>query len=501
MGNLNEEMGDWIEKWAKYSPKSMAVTCLDSNRAFNYAELRNAKRNLAHKLAAEWNIASGDRVAVFAQNSLEYYVLFFAVQALGAILVPINFRWREAELEHVLQDCSPKVLFYQKDVIPDRALHNSEIGAKVDIRDLVLDSSELPNSVGLVENHDSESPCMIIYTSGTTGHAKGATISRRMIFWNSINTTLRLNLSQTDRTLTFAPFFHTGGWHVLTTPLLHRGAQIFLLKKFDPSAVVRAISKHKLTIFFGVPTIMEMMSSTAEFKDADFSSLRYAVVGGEPMPIRAIERWNQKGVPIRQGYGLTEYGPNVFSLNEEHAIRKMGSIGFPNFYVNVRVVDSLGADVAVNEPGELLLSGPCMMSGYWGNAKASNEVSHDGWLRTGDLVKRDADGFFYVVGRIKEMYISGGENVYPAEIERVIRELSWVKEVAVIGVPDEKWGEVGRAFVSLADQSLDESSTLQALHAHCVTRLAKFKVPRYFKLVDDLPKGENGKILKKLLNQ
>jgi fatty-acyl-CoA synthase len=226
------------------------------------------------------------------------------------------------------------------------------------------------------------------------------------------------------------------------------------------------------------------------------SRIRYAIVGGEPMPLPLIQTWHDKGVPIRQGYGLTEFGPNVFSLNQEDAIRKIGSIGFPNFYIETKVVDDKGEVCLANQVGELLLRGPMCMTGYWNNPEATTKTFVDGWLCTGDLVRIDEEGYFYVVGRKKEMFKSGGENVYPAEIEKVLRSFPGIREVAVIGVPDEKWGEAGKAFYS---EEAGVKVDLPSLESYCLKNLAKFKVPKYFLRLPDLPKGDSGKILKRQL--
>jgi fatty-acyl-CoA synthase len=242
---------------------------------------------------------------------------------------------------------------------------------------------------------------------------------------------------------------------------------------------------------------MDFLSRSPLFAEADLHSLRYAIVGGEPMPLELIQTWEARGIPIRQGYGLTEFGPNVFSLNEEDSRRKMGSIGFPNFYIEARVVDDQGLALKAGEIGELVLRGPTAMSGYWNQPEATAAVMKGGWLHTGDLVRCDDEGYFFVVGRKKEMFISGGENVYPAEVEKVLRLCSGVREAAVIGVAHERWGEAGRAFISLES---GRTLAIEDVRRHCLQNLAKFKVPLEFVVLDELPKTESGKIAKKLLN-
>jgi fatty-acyl-CoA synthase len=280
------------------------------------------------------------------------------------------------------------------------------------------------------------------------------------------------------------------------TPFLHHGATTILLRKFDPEQVVALSAKEKATLLFGVPTTMEMMARAQSFADADLSSVRYAIVGGEPMPIPLIHTWADKGVPVRQGYGMTEFGPNNFSLQHRDSIRKAGSIGFANFYVQTRIVDANGSEVATGHVGELWLRGPACFPGYWRNVKATHEALADGWYHTGDLVRCDNEGYFYVVGRKKDMFISGGENVYPVEIETFLRTHPHVSEVAVIGVPDAKWGEVGKAFVVIkAGCAVDGPAILN----FCYGNLARYKIPKHIAFVADLPKGDSGKILKREL--
>jgi fatty-acyl-CoA synthase len=337
---------------------------------------------------------------------------------------------------------------------------------------------------------------MILYTSGTTGKPKGAVITNKMLFWNSINTGLRLNLTQNDVTITFAPFFHTGGWNVLTTPMMHRGATVLLMKKFDADKILQLCDEEQVTILFGVPTMMDMMYQTDSFKSSSLESVRYAIVGGEPMPVNLIEVWQDKGVPVRQGYGLTEFGPNVFSLNEEDSIRKIGSIGFPNFYIETRVVDDNHNDVPQGEPGELILRGPVRMKEYWKNPEETEKTVVDGWVHTGDIVRVDEEGYFYEIDRKKEMFISGAENVYPAEVEHTFRKHPAVWDIAVIGVPDKKWGESGKAFIVLEK---GESVTPEELMEWGYNNLAKYKVPKHYEFLDELPKSDSGKILKRKL--
>lgn len=484
---------DWLKRWNLYAGASLAVTDGDTGRSFTYRQLFALTKKTADLLATKYKIQSGDRVALIAQNELESIVLFFALHRLNAILVPVNFRLTRREIDHILDDSGARLVIFEK-TFHEQVQHRREVGQT--LLEMTEFSREFSSHPGEFSdfNANEEAPAMILYTSGTTGAPKGAILSHRMLFWNSINTSLRLNITQSDCTVIFLPFFHTGGWNVLTTPFLHRGARIVLLKKFDADRILDLTENEKCTILFGVPTTMDMMAHSPLFEKSDLSRVRYAIVGGEPMPLPLINTWHKKGIPIRQGYGLTEFGPNVFSLNEEDALRKMGSIGFPNFYIDAKVVDDQGKEVPANQIGELILRGPMSMTGYWKNEKATVETIRDGWLHTGDLVRCDEDGYFFVVGRKKDMYISGGENVYPPEIEQVLRQCPGIREVAVVGVADEKWGEVGCAFI-VKDNALTEDSLKQ----YCLKNLAKFKIPKHFRFLDTLPKGDSGKILKRAL--
>ena len=503
---MTEPRIDWFEKWAEYAPDSVALQDDATGRQYTYAERYRLINRAARFLADDFGIGKGDRVAVLAMNETEYVFLLFACQKLGAILLPLNYRLAPRELEWILGNAEPKLLIHQAQyddvvagidpgVLPDHRLHfGSGAGSGAGYVARLLDEGRPSDPVPV--DGDFDTPCMILYTSGTTGRPKGALITNGMLFWNSVNTTLRLNLVQSDVTLTYTPFFHTGGWNVLTTPFLHRGGKLIVMQKFDADRILERVETEGLTILFGLPTIMEMLRRSDRFEGTDFSKVRYAIVGGEPMPLELIRVWHDRGVPIRQGYGLTEFGPNVFSLNEEHAVEKIGSIGFPNFYIDARVVDDDDRPLGPNEVGELVLRGPVCTPGYWRNAEATEKALAGGWFHTGDLVKRDEDGFYYVVDRKKDMYKSGGENVYPVEVEHFLRTHPAVRDVAVIGVPDPKWGEVGKAFVVTEE---GEELTAEALLEFCAGQLAKFKTPKHVELLDELPKGDSGKIQKKAL--
>jgi len=494
---MSDVRTDWLGRWALYAPDRAALVDPEAGRTITYAEADLRARRAARWLRDAHGVAPGDRVALLAPNDLDAVLLFFATRRLGAILVPVNWRLAPPEVAHVLRDAAPRVTV----VASEFAALAADAGASLSASPPVAAFDALVGAMDAGETladdaGDFDAPCMILYTSGTTGAPKGAVLTNRSVFWNAVNTTLRLNLTEADRTAIFAPLFHTGGWHVLTTPLLHAGGTVYLMRRFEPDAVLRLCDDAGLTILFGVPTMMAMLHDAPAFASARLGSVRYAIVGGEPMPVPLIHAWQAKGVPIRQGYGLTEFGPNVFSLPEADAVRKAGSIGFPNFYIDVGIVGADGAPVADGEVGELLLRGPAAMDGYWQNPEATAETIVGGWLRTGDLVRRDAEGYVYVAGRTKEMFISGAENVYPAEVEAALAQHPAVAAVAVVGVPDARWGEVGHAVVvrrAGADASADD------LRAFCDGRLARFKIPKHVSFADALPVADSGKVLRRAL--
>ena len=490
---------DWLTKRTVYTPGRVAIADIATGNRYTYAEMNRRASNLATVLQQKYKVKPGDRVAAVSKNCVEYIYLFYACGKIGAILVPLNFRLPENVLLELIEDCEPKLL------AADSEYTNSAKSAiKKGFADTFISFSEGDESIsqyvskprsGLkVYSAGEEEIAMILYTSGTTGKSKGAMISWRQIHWNSVNTTIGLSLTEEDVSIVNTPFYHTGGWHVLLTPLFHHGGKIVLQPEFDPAESNRLIQEEGVTILFGIPTMLRMMMEEENFDDCDFSSLRFAICGGESCPIPVIETYRDRNVPIRQGYGLTEAGPNCYSLPGDDAIRKKGSVGFPNFHIGVKIVDDQDNEVEQGEVGELLMKGPHAFSGYWKNEKATEETLHDGWMRTGDLFKCDDEGYYYIVGRKKEMYISGGENVYPAQIEKVLYKHDAVAQAAVVGVPDEKWGEAGCAFIVLKE-NLD--TTADELKAYCRNHLAGFQCPKHFRFIDDLPLGHSNKIQKK----
>lgn len=488
---------NWLSKWALYAPNKLFLREYHRGIEWTFSEFNLRTDSLAKFLQDNYQIKQGDRIAMYSQNSSEYILLFLACMKLGVMIVPLNFRLTPRELDLLLTDAQPTLFYYEDEYLEE--VQNLESISNLDLKKSTKELSkfltEPVSGKPILPDFpfDPETPIMILYTAGTTGLSKGVLINYRMLFWNAVNTGLRLNLTSDDHTQSYAPFFHTGGWNVLFTPFLLYGASTTLLQKFDADLILQLMEKEKTTIFFGVPTMLQMMSDSPKFNDADLSSIRYSIVGGAPMPVPLINIWHDKGIAIRQGYGLTEVGPNCFSLNQEEAIRKKGSIGFPNFYIDAKVMRDDKTPCGINETGELWLKSPVVTPGYWKKEKETQESITDGYFHTGDMVKVDDEGFYYVVDRKKNMFISGGENVYPAEIEKYLYSFSAVKEVAIIGVPDNKWGEVGKAFIDIKE---NEKTTANEILEFCKKGLAKYKIPKHIVFVNEIPKTATGKVNK-----
>ncbi len=496
------ETFDWFAKWAIYKPHKVAFKEHDGGRAYTFSQIDLLARCTANWLANTYNVGKGDRVAVLADNCLEYIVLFSVAQKMGIVLVPMNYRLATAELGFMLGDSMPKVLFVE-----------SKYADKLRGKESIFSGEHLLPLIQLTNLHGQwlrgsspshyeaqilteDSPLMLIYTSGSTGFPKGAMYSHKMLFWNAINTQIRLEITSQDRALNCAPPFHTGAWNVLLTPFILQGAYTLLMRAFDADQVLDVLENDRHTVFWGVPTMLKMMAESGNFHRVDLSNVRYFVVGGESMPIPLIELWHRKGVPVRQGYGLTEVGPNVTSLDHTDAIRKRGSIGTANFFYSIKLVDENGNEVPQGHIGELAIKAPTVTPGYWKNPEATRASLRKGWFHTGDLMRQDEQGYLYVVDRIKNLYISGGENVYPAEVEQVLRKHPRIAEVAIVGVPEPKWGEVGCAYVVL---HTGQECSADELTSFCQEWLAKYKIPKHFQFLQQLPLNNAGKIDRRTL--
>jgi fatty-acyl-CoA synthase len=502
-------INDWLSRRRQLSPDREAVFDEANGRRFCYAELDERATRVAQKLRDQFGIVPGDRVACLSTNRLEYLDLYFACGKIGAILAPLNHRLPAREISELLDDCTPNLLVFESGFagVVDAARLNRPRLATWAIDAAGEESSQQCMANGLSKSDSvagalpafaaSEGDvAMILYTSGTTGRAKGAKITYRQIHWNALNTIIGLGLTDADVAFLNMPLHHTGGWHVLFTPLMLLGGRVILQPRFDAERCNRLVGPERISILFGVPTTLRMMAEATNFAEADFSGVRFAIFGGESCPLPLIQTYAERGVAMRQGYGLTEAGPNCFSLPTADAVRKQGSIGFPNFLVDVRLCGEDGCEVGVGEVGELQIRGPHVFGGYWNNPQATQQAFNKDWLLTGDQMTREEEGYYYVIGRKKEMYISGGENVYPAQVERVLQQHEAVALAAVVGMPDPQWGECGWAFVQLhAEATVNEAD----LQAWCERRLARFQRPARCLLIDQMPLGPSGKCDKRAL--
>ncbi|MDX6475852.1 MAG: fatty-acyl-CoA synthase, partial [Gaiellaceae bacterium] len=456
-----------IRDRARITPQRVAI--VERDRRWTYAELDARSDELASGLT------HGARVSTLCGNSGEHVALMFGCAKAGAILHPISWRLAPAEVAYQLDDAEPDVFLVGEEHRKLGAAARDLAGAAP--RETLEPGSESAPGSGPRD----DDPLFLIYTSGTTGKPKGALLTHANCFWTNLSFDLATGIRPDDVILQVLPQFHCGGWNVQSILGWWKGATVAIEPGFDAAYVLELIEREGVTTMMGVPANYLFMSQEPRFGSADLSSLRLAVVGGAPMPEALLQVWAERGVAIVQGYGLTEAAPNVLCLAPEDATRKAGYAGKPYPYVTCDL----------SEEGELLVRGPNVFAGYWRNEEATANAFHDGWLLTGDIAERDDEGNYRIRGRLKEMVVSGGENVYPAEVEAVLHEHPAVVDVAVVGAPDDRWGEVCVAFVVLASPVAEDD-----LRRHCFDRLARFKVPKSFHVVDELPRNSLGKIQK-----
>lgn len=486
---------DWISKWALYSPDKVCIKEFESGKTITYSQLNHKANGICHWLTLNYKLKKGSKIAVLCDFCIEYVILFSCAQKAGFTLIPINYRLAAPEILHIFEESNPNLVIYESKY---RHLLDDQLDQKFVLLDDIESANDEIHSEFELISVEEDHPIFILYTAGTTGLSKGVLYTHKMLFWNSINTAISLIVNTESRTINVMPPFHTGGWNVMLTPFLHHGAYTVLCKKFDPVATLKYLQEENITIFMAVPTMLQMIANQQEFENASFPSLYYLIVGGEPMSIPLIEQWSSKGVPVRQGYGMTEVGPNLTSLHQSDSIRKKGSIGRPNFYVQIKVMDENENEVEKGKSGELWLRGPMVTPGYLHNPAASAQAfSKDGrWFKTGDIIRVDEEDYIYVVDRLKNMFISGGENVYPAEVERVLIQHPAVSECVVIAVKHDKWGETGKACI-VPTQGIAVNE--QEIIDFCAERLAKFKVPKSVVFLSEIPKTDAGKIDRKKL--
>ncbi len=502
-------MSDILSRRARLTPNREALYEVHTGTRYTYAELDVRANRAANLLREQFGVQKGDRVSILAHNSVVYIDLLFGLAKIGAIFAPLNWRLTARELTYIVNDCQPKVILVGPEFAPVYEQMRGEINAPITVS---VEGAELPGAKKYEELLESASGAeppstpideddayCILYTSGTTGKPKGAVLPHRQVLWNAINTVISWGLSEKDVSPILTPMFHSGGLFVFLTPLFYAGGRIVLGRNFEPEASLKLIREEKCTVILGVPTLFQVWMNSAAFAEADFSHVHFFISGGAPCPPSLIDAWHKsKGVTLRQGYGLTEVGVNCFSMTDQEALTKVGSVGKPIFHSDMRLVNSLWKNVPEGDTGELAIFGKHVCTGYWNRPDATADALKDGWFRTGDMARRDPEGYYYIAGRLKDMIISGGENVYAAEVEAVFREHDAVQDAALIGVPDEKWGEVGLMFVSLKPWA---NATAEELLAFCAGRLAKYKIPKRVQFIEMLPYSPYGKVMKSELKQ
>lgn len=490
-------VGSWPYRRARIDPHRLAMR--QGDRELTYRALADRVDRLAGAMRAA-GVRRGDRIAYLAANSIAGFETFFAAGRLGAIFAPLNARLTTPELAHLVRDCEPKLLMHDRERahhVPELTGPGSPITAAIDLgsdgpggyEPFLADQEPPEEHVGLDDD------AVILYTSGTTGKPKGAVLTHGNLTFNTMNQLAHADVLGTDVALCIAPLFHVTGLGQVSLPTFFKGGCVVVQPRFDPAAVLDAISARRITSFAAVPTMLQMLCDHPAFASTDLSSLRYVIYGGSMVAERVAVAWQRRGVVLLQGYGMTEASPGVYMAVPDGAVERPTSIGSPHFFtdVSLRPISAHGQDARGQDArsGELLVRGPNMFRGYWNRPADTEQALSDGWFRSGDVVRVDESGWAYVVDRIKDMIISGGENIYPAEVESEINSLPGVLESAVIAVPDEQWGEVGMAFIVAADGTDWHAHTLRAA---LTGRLAAYKIPVRVAVVASLPKTATGKV-------
>lgn len=489
-------VGHWVAERARLHPERLAL--VGAEQRYTYRDLDDLSSAAARGLVAR-GVAPGDRVAVLSENHPDVVVLLFACAKAGAILFPMNWRLANAELAAQLELLTPR-LWVASEAQRARLDASLTDGRGVPDRlEWALSELAVAGDGAALPEVRPDAGLAVIATSGTTGRPKGVLLTHANFFWTNLSLDFVVPILDSDVVLQVLPQFHIGGWNVQPMQALLKGATLLVESSFDAGRVLDLVERERVTTMAGVPTTYLMLSEHPRFEAADLTSLRSVVVGGAAMPATLAERWRARGVAVFQGYGLTEAGPNVFCLAARDAADHPCSVGHPYPFVEVALVDPESHAVLEGAgSGELYVRGPGIFPGYWRDADATSSVLADGWLRTGDIVSRDADGFYSIAGRAKEMFISGGENVYPVEVENVLTSFPGVLSAAVVSVDHSRWGETGVAYLEATPGATVD---LDALEAHCRVRLAGYKVPTRFVLVDELPRTPVGKIDKRLLRE
>ncbi|MDZ7667910.1 MAG: long-chain fatty acid--CoA ligase [Gammaproteobacteria bacterium] len=490
---------DWIAHNAANLPAKTAAIELPSGRRRSYADMHDRVGRIARWLT-DLGVERGDRVGMLALNSIDTLDIIFATWRIGAVHLALNFRLTAGELDYIIGNAEPKVMIFDAEltetvaalsVTVEHLIDTDGQGGESDFEGRIAQAEPINEMVAL----EPDDTCMLMYSSGTTGRPKGVVITHGMMLWAQVNAGAPMRCTEDMVSLAVMPLFHIGGLQVFTAPALFAGGTAVIMRSFEPGATLDAFSDPELGIthFLGVPAIFNALRDHPQNPHADLSSLQVVLAGAEAVPEALVQWWSRRGLVVQEGYGMTENVASCCVLGRDDVATKVGSAGKPLRHIELRIAREDGSAAGPGESGEIWCRGPVVTPGYWRRGDANDEAFVDGWFRTGDIGSQDADGFYYVEDRLKDMYISGGENVYPAEIENVLYELEEIREAAVIGVPDERWGETGCAVVVCKEPGNIEAADILA---YCRPKLARFKHPTHVVFVDELPRNATGKVLK-----
>jgi len=498
-------VGDWVRKWGELLPQKVAI--VDDGHEFTYREINERCNRVANYLLDK-GVRKGDRVSVLLHNCHEYIEIYLALTKVGAILVPINWRIAPLEIAYILNDCEASYLFFGQDFAEMASYIKENIPQMKGYASLGKEEFPWAENFKKTEDYpssepsgfdmpDFEDPHIILYTSGTTGFPKGALLSNRKTFYNSLNAKIFYRLTTEDIFLVNRPLFHSGGLLVNSTPVFYSGATVIYKRRFALDEYLEAIEKYRVTIIEPPATFLNFILKDCDLNRYKLNSLKSGYTGGERVPEKLIRAYHEIGVPLGQLFGMTETS-TVCWLPAEDTVRKVGSVGKPVFHGEVQIVHPDMQPISPGETGEVVIRGPILMSGYWNKPDETRKVLKGGWFHSGDLATTDDEGFIYILDREKNVFISGGENVYPAEIDKHLLRHPKIFDAAVYGVPDEKWGEVGKASIILKD---NEKMGTQEVVDFLSGKIRKFKIPKHIEFVTELPRTASGKIQKYLLAQ
>lgn len=489
----------WLDYHARYDSDTLAAVDIETGRRFTYREFNSRLCRLAEGINDRVALQKGDRIAVLAQNSTDVFEMLFACWELGAALMPLNWRLSQREIAAILDDGKPSLVIFDEEFEP--LLEGSKIPRLRRSKNPEADEYEalIAASDGMLQpvQLTIDDLSTLLYTSGTTGRPKGVIGTFRMMRDTIIHAALHGELSGSSRTLTCAPLFHSAGLYGFSMPAFHYGGGLYVMQHWDPQKYLELMTdpEERITHTIGVPVQYNMIADLPAFRDATFPALRVAAVGAAPVTTNLLDAWAKKGVSLAQSYGMTEAFSVAF-LPPHRAQRRPGSAGHRMMHTLLKIADDEGERLPPGIPGEILIKGPAVTPGYWDAPEETAKAYSNGWLRTGDIGRVEKDGTIYIVGRLKDMYISGGENVYPAEVENVLTEMKEIGDAAVVAVDDEKWGQVGLAVVR---PRLGVDLSEEAVIDFCRERMAGYKVPRHLRFVEALPLNAQGKVQKDVL--